>query len=126
MLSQFTFVWAIRCSAPPCSVSTWASWRGAVCGFETRAYALYSPCTADHTITKDPTVSRMIFINVPITNLERSRRFSETIGTRQEPKLSNEQGAIMHFSNQIAVMLLTDDFQWTCTSEPIGDAPPDQ
>ena len=58
-------------------------------------------------------MSRMIFINLPVKNLERSRRFYEAIGTRQEPRFSNEQGTIMHFSDQIAVMLLTHDFYRT-------------
>ena len=54
-----------------------------------------------------PPVSRMIFINLPVTNLERSRRFYEAIGARNEPKFSNERGAMMRFSDQIAVMLLS-------------------
>jgi predicted lactoylglutathione lyase len=64
----------------------------------------------------------MIFINLPVTDMERSRRFYEAIGARNEPKFSNEMGAMMQFSDEIAVMLLTHDFYRTFTSKPIGDA----
>jgi uncharacterized protein len=63
----------------------------------------------------------MIFINLPVTNLERSKRFYEAVGARNEPKFSNEHGAMMQFSDQIAVMLLTHDFYRTFTSKPVGD-----
>ena len=63
----------------------------------------------------------MIFINLPVTNLERSKHFYEAVGARNEPKFSNEHGAMMQFSDQIAVMLLTHDFYRTFTSKPVGD-----
>ena len=35
-------------------------------------------------------MSRMIFVNLPVTDLGRSIRFYEAIGGRKEPKFSNE------------------------------------
>jgi predicted lactoylglutathione lyase len=51
-------------------------------------------------------MSRMLFINLPVSDMERSKRFYEAIGARNEPKFSNEHGSMMRFSDQIAVMLL--------------------
>ena len=65
---------------------------------------------------------RMIFVNLPVTDLQRSRRFYEAIGARNEPKFTNEQAAMMVVSDTIAVMLLTHDFYRTFTSKPIADA----
>ena len=66
-------------------------------------------------------MSRMIFINLPVSDMERSKRFYEAIGARNEPKFSNEMGAMMQFSDQIAVMLLTHDFYRTFTAKPVAD-----
>ena len=35
-------------------------------------------------------MSKMIFVNLPVTDLERSMRFYEAIGARNEPKFTNE------------------------------------
>ena len=67
-------------------------------------------------------MSRMLFVNLPVSDRERSRRFYEAIGARNEPKFSNEHGAMMRFSDQIAVMLLTHDFYRTFTAKPVADA----
>ena len=68
-------------------------------------------------------MSRMIFINLPVTELDRSVRFYEAIGGRKEPKFSNDKGVMIQFSEQIAVMLLTHDFYRTFTGKQIADAP---
>ena len=65
---------------------------------------------------------RMIFINLPITDLDVSKRFYEAIGARNEPKFSNEQAAMMVLSDTISVMLLTHPFYETFTSKRIADA----
>ena len=67
-------------------------------------------------------MSRMIFVNLPIEDLERSKRFYEAIGARNEPKFSNEAAAMMVLSDTISVMLLTKPFYATFTSKPIADA----
>ena len=65
---------------------------------------------------------RMIFVNLPVTDLERSRRFYEAIGARNEPKFSNEHAAMMVFSDTISVMLLRHEFYSGFTTKPIADA----
>lgn len=67
-------------------------------------------------------MSKMIFINLPVTNLDRSIAFYEAVGARKEPKFSNEAAAMMVFSESISVMLLTAPFYSTFTSKPIADA----
>jgi predicted lactoylglutathione lyase len=67
-------------------------------------------------------MERMIFVNLPVTDLERSKRFYEAVGATNEPKFSTEQAAMMRFSDAIAVMLLTHDFYSTFTAKPIADA----
>ena len=65
---------------------------------------------------------RMIFVNLPVRDLERSIRFYEAIGGRKEPKFSNDAAAMMVLSDTISVMLLTHDFYKGFTGKPIADA----
>ena len=65
---------------------------------------------------------KMIFINLPVTDLDRSKKFYEAIGARIEPKFSNDQAAMMVLSDSIHVMLLKHDFYSTFTGKPIADA----
>ena len=67
-------------------------------------------------------MSRMIFVNLPVADLDRSRRFYEAVGARNEPKFSNDQAAMMVFSETISVMLLRHEFYRTFTGKPIADA----
>ena len=67
-------------------------------------------------------MSRMIFVNLPVQNLERSKAFYEAIGFRNEPKFSNEAAAMMVLSDTISVMLLTHPFYATFTRKAIADA----
>ncbi|WP_205479571.1 VOC family protein [Sphingomonas arenae] len=67
-------------------------------------------------------MSRMIFINLPVTDLDRSIRFYEAIGGRKEPKFSNEAAAMIVLSDAIHVMLLTHPFYSSFTGKPIADA----
>ena len=67
-------------------------------------------------------MTRMIFVNLPVEDLDRSIRFYEAIGGRKEPKFSNEAAAMMVFSESIHVMLLTKPFYSTFTGKPIADA----
>ena len=65
---------------------------------------------------------RMIFLNLPVSDLSRSIAFYEAIGARREPKFSNDAAAMMVVSDTISVMLLTHDFYRTFTAKPIADA----
>ena len=66
-------------------------------------------------------MSRLIFVNLPVEDLEKSKRFYEAIGARNEPKFSNEAAAMMVLSDTIHVMLLTKPFYSTFTSKPIAN-----
>ena len=67
-------------------------------------------------------MARMIFVNLPVTDLERSTRFYEAVGATNEPKFSNEMAAMMRFSDEVNVMLLTHDFYRSFTTKQIPDA----
>jgi predicted lactoylglutathione lyase len=67
-------------------------------------------------------MSKMIFVNLPVTDLQQSVAFYEAIGGRKEPKFSNEQAAMIVLSDTIHVMLLTHDFYKTFTGKPVADA----
>ena len=67
-------------------------------------------------------MARMIFVNLPVQDLERSKAFYEAIGFRNEPKFSNDAAAMMVLSDTISVMLLTHPFYATFTRKPIADA----
>ena len=67
-------------------------------------------------------MTTMIFVNLPVTDLERSKAVYAAIGARNEPKFSNEQAAMMMVSDTISVMLLTHEFYATFTAKPIADA----
>ncbi|MEO7655006.1 MAG: VOC family protein [Sphingomicrobium sp.] len=66
-------------------------------------------------------MTTMIFVNLPVTDLERSKAFYAAIGARNEPKFSNEAAAMMVISDTISVMLLTHDFYKTFVTKPIAD-----
>jgi len=65
---------------------------------------------------------RMIFVNLPVEDLERSKRFYEAIGARNEAKFSNDAAAMMVLSDTISVMLLSKPFYSTFTDKPIANA----
>ena len=67
-------------------------------------------------------MTQMIFINLPVTDLDRSVAFYEAIGAAKEPKFSNESAAMMILSDTIFVMLLTHDFYASFTGKRIADA----
>jgi uncharacterized protein len=66
-------------------------------------------------------MSRMIFVNLPVTDLRRSVAFYEATGATKNPKFSDDTAACMNISETIFVMLLTHDKFRTFTSRPIAD-----
>lgn len=67
-------------------------------------------------------MSRMIFVNLPVSDLARSRAFLEALGAVNEPKFTDETAACMTLSESIHVMLLTHDKFRQFTPRPIADA----
>ncbi len=65
---------------------------------------------------------RMIFVNLPVSDLQRSRAFLEALGAVNEPKFTDETAACMTISETIHVMLLTHDKFSQFTPRPIADA----
>lgn len=67
-------------------------------------------------------MNRMIFVNLPVSDLARSRKFYEALGFTFNPQFSNEQGAAMVWSDAIVVMLVTHGLWKTFTTRAIVDA----
>ena len=67
-------------------------------------------------------MTRMIFVNLPVSDLPRSRAFLEALGAVNEPKFTDETAACMTLSDGIHVMLLTHDKFRQFTPLPIADA----
>ena len=67
-------------------------------------------------------MSRMIFVNLPVSDLQRSRAFLEALGAVNEPKFTDETAACMTLSESIHVMLLTHEKFSQFTPRPIANA----
>lgn len=67
-------------------------------------------------------MSKMIFVNLPVTDLTRSTAFYEAIGATRNPQFSDATAACMVMSEKIHVMLLTHDKFRQFTSKSIADA----
>ena len=67
-------------------------------------------------------MAKMIFVNLPVSDLPASMRFYEAVGFANNPQFTNEQAAAMMWSDEIMVMLLRHDFWKTFTSKTIPDA----
>jgi hypothetical protein len=50
---------------------------------------------------------RMIFVNLPVTDLDRAKAFYEALGFRNNAQFTDENGAAMVIEENIVVMLLT-------------------
>jgi len=67
-------------------------------------------------------MARMIFVNLPVTDLVQSRAFLEALGAVNEPRFTDDTAACMTLSDSIHVMLLTHDKFSQFTPRPIADA----
>lgn len=67
-------------------------------------------------------MDQMIFVNLPVVNLKRSRTFYEGLGFGINEQFSDDTGACVVISPTIYVMLLTHGKYRQFTSLPIGDA----
>lgn len=66
--------------------------------------------------------TKMIFINLPVSDLTAATRFYEAIGCIKNAKFSNDVAVSMVWSETITFMLLTHGFFSTFTKKPIADA----
>lgn len=64
----------------------------------------------------------MIFINLPVTDLAKSRAFYEAVGAPNNPQFTDDTAACMVFSEAIHVILLTHEKWSQFTSKTIPDA----
>ena len=64
----------------------------------------------------------MLFVNLPVTDLTKSRAFYEAVGAPNNPQFTDETAACMVFSDSIHVMLLTHDKWRQFTGKTIPNA----
>jgi uncharacterized protein len=65
---------------------------------------------------------RMIFVNLPVADLDRSTAFYKAIGAEQNLQFTDETATMMSFSDSISVMLLTHSKFSNFTTKRIADA----
>lgn len=66
-------------------------------------------------------MARMIFVNLPVIDLERAKAFYAALGFVNEPRFTDDTAACMVWSDTIFVMVLTHDKWKTFTTRPIPD-----
>ena len=64
---------------------------------------------------------KLIFVNLPVTDLARAKAFYEAVGAKNNPQFTDDTAACMVFSDTIHVMLLTHDKYKQFTSKQIAD-----
>lgn len=67
-------------------------------------------------------MAKMIFVNLPVTDLARSTAFYEAIGGERNPQFSDQTASCIVLSETIHTMLLTHDKYRQFTAKPIADA----
>jgi hypothetical protein len=67
-------------------------------------------------------MSKMIFVNLPVANLLKSKAFYEAIGAKNNPQFTDDTSACMVFSDTIHVMLITHDKWRGFTKKTISDS----
>ena len=66
-------------------------------------------------------MASQVFINLPVTNLERSMKFYAGLGFANNPQFSDETAKCMVWSETIFVMIMTHEKFKTFASKPIAD-----
>lgn len=64
-------------------------------------------------------MAKMIFVNLPVTDLARSQVFYEALGFTRNPQFSDDSGSCMVLSETIYVMILTHAKWQGFTARPI-------
>ena len=67
-------------------------------------------------------MAKMIFVNLPVTNVAKATAFYESLGFTKNEMFSNEQASAMVWSEEISVMLLDTAFYATFTNKALIDA----
>jgi uncharacterized protein len=68
-------------------------------------------------------MAKMIFVNLPVADVEKSAAFYQAIGATKDERFSQAgQAAALQFSDTIVFMLLSHDFFRTFTPKTIPDA----
>ena len=65
---------------------------------------------------------KMIFVNLPVRDLDASTRFYEAIGCEKNEQFSDENASSMVWSDTITFQLMTHDYFKTFTHRPIANA----
>jgi predicted lactoylglutathione lyase len=68
------------------------------------------------------TYQQMIFVNLPVNDLDASKKFFTELGYTINPQFSDENAASVVISDTIFAMLLTKPFYSTFTKKEIADA----
>lgn len=67
-------------------------------------------------------MAKKIFVNLPIKDLDKTVTFFTALGFTFNPNFTNEKATCMIVSEDIFVMLLTEEFFSTFTKKEIADA----
>jgi predicted lactoylglutathione lyase len=67
-------------------------------------------------------MKKMIFVNLPVEDLDRSKDFFATLGYTYNPQFTDENAACMVISEEFFVMLLRRDFFKNFIKKEIADA----
>lgn len=67
-------------------------------------------------------MSKMVFINLPVSDLDTSIAFYKAVGAEQNLQFTDETASMMRFSEAINVMLLTHEKYRHFSSKAIADA----
>jgi len=66
-------------------------------------------------------MSKMIFVNLPISDVDRSRAFFSALGYTFNEQFSDDKALCMVISDTIFAMLVKPEFLSTFLDKPIGD-----
>lgn len=65
--------------------------------------------------------SKMIFINLPVSDLNRSKAFYEALGWKVNQDFTDDNAACIVVDDNICLMLLTREFFSTFSKRPVAD-----
>jgi predicted lactoylglutathione lyase len=71
---------------------------------------------------KEPAVTKLIFVNLPVSDLARATAFYQAVGAEKNPQFSDDTASCMVISETIHTMLLTHDKFRQFTPKKIADA----